>query len=523
MKTVFSYVFDLRPADGEPPAACFERLVAAAGGWAAAEVGGGYAVAFDGRPADPFPGCRVTADRRPFDPAHELVTLDLLAPDRADPRLVWGCTTELARTPLGLQAAVALRVGLAGSGVAPSYYQVHRPGVIDALLKAAPGSVQGQPIPTRPRTVGEAFVPGFVRDTLTAPNRVLPVVVVSPDPQTNRPVADVDALAAAVLGLAEVVVLSHTRATFALTNEVGKEWSCFLGAVRVYWPGLDPETDDFRRHWIYFADHIRDAAGRDPVERQIFRRLVAAGSLRFSEAPLVRLARSAEERQRQDAFQRQLAKLKAGEQAADEVLRAWDAAQAEIARLRDDLAAAQSLAAEYAEQLQAVREQFEVVSRDFGRPAPPPRPAGPAPVRRVADAVRRAAEEFADVLEFLPSATDSAAVSPYQRPDRLYELLRALGELGREWRDGRLGRGWFHALRDRGFEYKDNISQTSAGKYGTEYTFVYDGRPLMFENHVTLGVSHNPQECLSVHWYRDETRKRIAVGWCGKHLTNTTT
>jgi hypothetical protein len=524
LRAVLSYVYDPQPRDRESPDACFDRLVGAAAGWVAAECGSGFRVAFDGRPCEPRPGRRLTAALSRFDARHRLMTLDWIAPDPDAPSVVWGCGVELALAPLGLQAAVNLRVGAAGTSVTPTEYQVHRPGVIDALFAAAPGYVLGQPIPTRPRVVSDRFVPGFVRDTLTSPNRVLPVVLVSPDPHTGKPLVDVGDLAHAVLGLAEVVELDRPSTTFALTNELGKEWSCFLGAVRIYWPGLDPDADDYRRHTIFFADHIRFSADRDPVEQQIFRRLVGAGNLRFSDAPRVREARAAAERQKQEEFQAQLNKLKVGEQAADEVLKAWDAAQAENARLRDDLAAAQGLSAELTDQLQAMKEQFEVVSRESGRLAGEGRAASaPGEVRRPLDALRRAEADFADVLLVLPSAVKSAADSPYQRADELFDLLTAVGAVARAWKAGRLCTGWYHALQAFGFEYKDDISVTSAGKFGADYTFVYDGQKRLFENHVTLGAAHNPQKCLSVHWYRDETRKRVVIGWCGKHLTNTKT
>ena len=104
----------------------------------------------------------------------------------------------------------------------------------------------------------------------------------------------------------------------------------------------------------------------------------------------------------------------------------------------------------------------------------------------------------------------------------MYKLFRVLDEIGRTIRTrGALGESLFDVLHRHGFEYKPHISMTSEGKYGDEYTFEYQGRKHLFEHHVTLGSSHSPRECLSVHWLRDDTAGRFVIGWCGRHLTNT--
>src|SRR5205814_756381 len=77
------------------------------------------------------------------------------------------------------------------------------------------------------------------------------------------------------------------EATFALTRRVGKEWSCFWGAVRIYWPGLNPGEDEFRRHPIFFPDQYPPGYAADvELPRDVLRRLAAWANHRFAEAPL---------------------------------------------------------------------------------------------------------------------------------------------------------------------------------------------------------------------------------------------
>lgn len=146
-------------------------------------------------------------------------------------------------------------------------------------------------------------------------------------------------------------------------------------------------------------------------------------------------------------------------------------------------------------------------------------------VASVAEALDRARAEFPAELLVLKSAEVSAAESPYQYPERVYELLHALGDIARRWRTNALGKEWIDAFRefDPRFEYKPHISKTAATMYRAHYLFQYGGVKRLFESHVSLGKLHDPQKCLSVHWYRDDDARKVVVGWCGRHLPNTRT
>lgn len=68
---------------------------------------------------------------------------------------------------------------------------------------------------------------------------------------------DVRELASDLAGSAHVMVIDWD-VTYEFSRIVGDEWSCFGGAVRIYWPGLfDFETDDPYVHPLYTAQTIR--------------------------------------------------------------------------------------------------------------------------------------------------------------------------------------------------------------------------------------------------------------------------
>lgn len=145
----------------------------------------------------------------------------------------------------------------------------------------------------------------------------------------------------------------------------------------------------------------------------------------------------------------------------------------------------------------------------------------------IVDAVAEAERLFGSgrdaPLLILDSAYDSAAHSPYRRPDDVFRLLTALGETAKTWRsaNGAIGRSFAGLLTERGFGEK-SISQTAESRYRSDYTMAYKGEMVLFEYHWTLG-SGNPNSCLSVHWHRDAEEKRLVIGYCGRHLRNTKT
>ena len=64
-------------------------------------------------------------------------------------------------------------------------------------------------------------------------------------------------LASDLAGSAHVMVIDWD-VTYEFSRIVVDEWSCFGGAVRIYWPGLfDFETDDPYVHPLYTAQTIR--------------------------------------------------------------------------------------------------------------------------------------------------------------------------------------------------------------------------------------------------------------------------
>jgi regulator of replication initiation timing len=478
----------------------------------------------DGTAVTPAPGHSIRCAIEEADSCN-LGTIEWNHPGDPGLDLRWSTVCNLARCDQEIQLSVAVRLSSPSTIVKPLTYSVGRPRLIDDILAAVPCFVGKQPIPKNPTTVSAPDVVALVENALFSSDRLLPVVIISPNAWTDRLEFDPVDLQRSLLGFAQVVALRDRWAAFKLTDCIGKVLSCYNGAIRLYWPGLRLDSNPFD-HPLYLPDSIRwHAQNNQPLDRYLFRLLVAISAFRFSEAPIVRSAREAIEKVKHQHIQQLLAQAKSGDseirQIEEELERAWD----ENTKLKLERDQAKEQISELSSELEAQKAAWATVQQPYTKPQSLSGPVtseqeGPS-FDNVAEVIAWAKSEFYETLIILDSAVDSAKDSPYQHPDRVAQLFQALDELVRRWKkDGKLGESWKIALRQRGFDYSDSISMTSRGKYGDDYTFVYDGKKRLFENHVTVGAKQ-PDSCLSVHWIRDDKKKTLVIGSCGRHGTNT--
>ncbi len=523
MQNVYAFQATFAPHGGHSRAdraACFDALTFATRAWATQM-----------KLESPDGGGRPTVSDGVLDAERRVLTLRAAYP--LDPNEPWRyvCEVGLAVTPVGLQGHVILRVVRARDDGSTVRYEPFRPGVVDRLLGLAHASaLGGEPIPPAAVRYDVTAVPRLVDELLLNPTRQLPLVVLAPA-ESGRPLVDAGVVMEELLGLAHVAELASRDATFALTKRVGKFWSCFNGAARIYWPKLTLD-DSYRQHPIFFpGDYPPGDDTDDRLPLDIHRKLIAAALRRTVEAPLVTQLRALADRQAQGQTEARLAELARGVAEGREFMAALEQAWSENRALADEAQLLRAELAELQDSHAAMEEQWATVSADIAqaqaaaqaerRAAERYRLKYLAGMKRVREAVSLAQEEFAETLVFLPSAVKSADDSPYLDPARVFALFAALDGVARAVKArGGLGEDLHAVLLRAGFEYKPHISMTSEGKHGDEYHFGYQGERKLFESHVTLGGSHNPQECLSVHWRR-EGPERFVIAWCGKHRTNT--
>lgn len=420
--------------------------------------------------------------------------------------LIW---RNLVRTAqLADRCAVEHRVEIASAEylVSPAAYTVGAPAVIRAICQqdVLVGDMRVR------ATVYPLLADGVAQfvGLLEAEQRRLPIVLLTPF--ANGEPGDLDArtLADHLAGVAIVTEADTPETTRALSERLGR-LGCYDGGVRVYWPGFQ-ETDDLRRHPLMLGSRIA-ILGPERAARTVERSIFSIAAFRFSPDPRIAaiIAKS------EAAARAQRAQEAAGqggttwEQYALEMAEKLDAALAELEVLRaenENLHANQSVLFAFSEQVDDQDGEELPAARD---------PAS------VSDAVAFAIEDCPHLL-FLDSSRSSADASPFKRPDEVYEVLSTMNKVADVWAKNQGAGDLRQMLKDAGLgkRVSNFISQTTKGKWGDEYTFIYDGERRLFEWHVTLGAGA-ADTCASIHFLPDQARGKLVIAYVGRHLTNT--
>ena len=142
----------------------------------------------------------------------------------------------LSPTKIAVHATLSVRNTI--SVIAPVATDPRCPAVIISLLELYPDwTFGGNPIGAATATaVAGPEDAEILLSKLVSESRLRPIVVVSQNEDEFIWPRLPDELAYDLAGLANVVTIDD-EASWALTEHLGKRNSCYLGAVRLYWPG----------------------------------------------------------------------------------------------------------------------------------------------------------------------------------------------------------------------------------------------------------------------------------------------
>jgi hypothetical protein len=140
----------------------------------------------------------------------------------------------------------------------------------------------------------------------------------------------------------------------------------------------------------------------------------------------------------------------------------------------------------------------------------------------VQEAVHRAAEE-ARALRFAPRAFESAADSPFTRPELVLDALRRLDALAQRYADPEgLGTSVADAAAQEGItQWRPGISELARTRFGEHYRFSFDGEERTLGPHVALGSGSGAGFVARIYLWAEDGE--MVVGHVGRHLPDTTT
>jgi predicted RNA-binding protein with RPS1 domain len=120
-------------------------------------------------------------------------------------------------------------------------------------------------------------VTDFVRETLFAPSRTIPVIAVTTSVTDRKPWLDPEELAETLGDRAQVVLLETGDATWALSAHLPPRLDAYGGAVRIWWPGLTRESHPFDHPLLLIRDRQEAEQARNRILSAILGNDAAAG------------------------------------------------------------------------------------------------------------------------------------------------------------------------------------------------------------------------------------------------------
>ncbi|MBV8469333.1 MAG: hypothetical protein JOY60_05660 [Burkholderiaceae bacterium] len=192
------------------------------------------------------------------------------------------------------------------SRVAPVGIYPRCPWIVRSLIDAYPDwNFAGQEVPlSKAFDATEDSSAQVLCKVLRSKTRRLPLVVVSND-EDEQVWSDMHTkLAESLVGLADVAVVG-AESSWVLTDELGPRDSCYLGAVRLYWPGVRPDGSLPGINWraSQLAAFGLDDAGRNRFLANLRREVMSAAALTMPLPAAFRDIRRVAEKERLQALE----------------------------------------------------------------------------------------------------------------------------------------------------------------------------------------------------------------------------
>lgn len=425
---------------------------------------------------------------------------------------VFATAIRVARDEKVIAVACELAAGAPAQLIAPVSFDAHCPNVLREIIDLnAPWCVGDVVLNTKPIRFDGADGGRNLASLISCRSRSLPLIVVSEYERFLLHPGVAEDIAHDLCGLA-IVAVATDSASWEITNTLGAEWSCYHGAIRLYWP-LHAVTHSPHRHplWtsrrlLYGVPGTKEAAQR--IRAQFRRRILGLSTLTmrphpvFEEVSQAHRAKLLDERRHQAATDKEWINLLEAQNA--DLEEATRNLSARVNRLETDLANAQVI-------LQwAARDTEEEVQPDADVP-----PAS------VAEAVKRAKQLYSGVVVFGNDVTGgvNALANDAGPPGKVLNYLAGLAQLVEARRNGPLGASMVQWLKDRGYDASGESDTIRNSKTEMKKRIFHDGSACRkFELHLKPNDATSPERCVRIYFDWDDAAKAVVVGWVGRHL-----
>lgn len=406
---------------------------------------------------------------------------------------------------------VELRAGAPLNWVGPVDLDIRCPRIVRTILEGSRDWKLGEtPLGTKPIKFRGAADADRFEVVIWHAERNLPVVCISED--DDGPLTDdiAEKMAADLSGLA-IVAQIDSVASWTITKLRGKEWSCFGGAIRIYWPKVSGSNSLQHPLWTKFS-LLRDAGSADHASRkirqQLRRRILSLSAFSVGEPSDLKYIR---DRYAEETIQRERAQL----QSNSDWEKLADSYSVENKNLKQDLAKSEDEINDLRVQLANLQSALQWKETTESEVAP----RQELPPTTIVEAVNRA-RAFLTRLHFGADvdrgvATLSSDAGP---PDKVLDYLEALQEMATEQAKGPLGVTQVQWLKEHGI-HASGESETilCSDKEMKKRTWAGPNGQQRFEKHLKPNDNISPDKCVRIYFESDLATNQIIIGWVGRH------
>ncbi len=363
---------------------------------------------------------------------------------------------------------------------------------------------------------------------LKSPQRKHPVVVFTVPKNSddiNETIIETNQFIRRTVGFVHTAVLT-SEASYALTDQLGREFSVYRQATRTYNPGFDPDSDLSSDHPIATAARIQEwetkaeGAFLEFLVHQTLRLTRPRYILEREQWPFHQVKRLSVERARSAA--------KATGQSADELLvLANEEVKAAKLETNHSLELAASAEAEKEQALTDLRQMeakyMALQSRVDALQTK--NVVGKHQNVRIPDSLDElqfwAESNLSGSVELHNRALRGAKTAQYEDVSLIYEALLLLRDYYVPMRrkgGGELKRSFESRCKELGIQEQPTFSGNRAAEQGDTYFVRVGQRRIELDRHLKKGNSREPRHCFRLYFFWDEMMRQVVVGWLPSHL-----
>ena len=426
---------------------------------------------------------------------------------------------DVAASNEGLVFVCQLRTQSNDVALVPTPFQVRCPHVVREIVQIGEWT-SGSSLASRNHlsSIGREQGEQLISD-IWDPGRGLPVVAVSQIEGSPLSANISHDLAYDLVGLAIVVEIDD-ETSWLLTETKGRDWSCYGGAVRLYWPFQGTPDDPYRHplwtqaklHWGGVDSFTAARRAQNRLHRWVF------GQSTFRPQPPV-IVRVREQ---------YLTKQRSRARDADDYFELASLFETESQSLKQTIE-------NHEEQIRGLQDQIEdlrarnrelTISRlwadgaEAGTSTEPDDNHWMNENAVVEDAVDYATAMCENLIFGADVEQGASGLAPQAGPpSKILGYLWELDTMTLKLNEGTLGMPIQHWLTTRGLSVSGE-SETTGGSASQMSKRTWDdgsGNKRTFYYHLKPSEGASPDRCVRIYFEYDNTSEKTIVGWIGRH------